>query len=130
LIRYVVDDKFILGSTDFLKNLLTPDIIQIQGRAGDTIELKDGSWVGCIDHAFKGIEHLECAQIHQYGTDKPIEIKLVAGNDFVTEDENQLRANIIRMVGDDMHLQFIYCKREDLTYSANQKYKLIIKHKL
>ncbi|MCX6322608.1 MAG: hypothetical protein NTZ41_00195 [Sphingobacteriales bacterium] len=130
LIRYVVEDKFILGSTDFLKNLLTPDIIQIEGRAGDTIELKDGSWVGCIDHAFKGIEHLECAQIHQYGTDKPIEIKLVAGNDFVTEDENQLRANIIRMVGDDMHLQFIYCKREDLTYSANQKYKLIIKHKL
>lgn len=129
LIRYAVEDKITLGSADFLKNLVTPEIIQIEGRAGDSIELKDGSWVGCIDHAFKGIEHLECAQVHQYGTEKAIEIKLVTGNDFIKEDENQLRANFIRMVGDDMPLQFTYCKREDLTYSANQKYKLIIKHK-
>ena len=129
LIRYAVDDKITLGSNDFLKNLVAPDIIQIEGRAGDNLDLKDGSVVGCIDHAFKGIHHLQCAQVHQYTVNEPIEIKLVTVPAFSKADEDQLKANFIRMIGENMELKFTYCKREDLTYSASQKYKLIIKHK-
>ncbi len=129
LIRYVVEDRITLGSTDFLKNLVSPEIIQIEGRAGDNLDLKDGSVVGCIDHAFKGVNNLECAQVHQYNVEKPIEVKLVVTPDFGRDDENQLKSNMIRMIGENMQLFFTYCKREDLTYSANQKYKLIIKHK-
>ena len=129
LIRYAVEDRITLKSHDFLKNLVSPDIVQIEGRAGDNLDLKDGSVVGCIDHAFKGVNNLEMAQVHQYNVEKPIEIKLVTSPAFGQDDENQLKANFIRMVGENMQLMFTYCSREDLTYSANQKYKLIIKHR-
>ena len=129
LIRYAVEDRITLKSHDFLKNLVSPDIVQIEGRAGDNLDLKDGSVVGCIDHAFKGVNNLEMAQVHQYNVEKPIEIKLVTSPAFGQGDENQLKANFIRMVGENMQLMFTYCSREDLTYSANQKYKLIIKHR-
>lgn len=129
LIRYAVEDRVTIKSHDFLKNLVSPDIVQIEGRAGDNLDLKDGSVVGCIDHAFKGVNNLEMAQVHQYNVEKPIEIKLVTSPAFGQDDENQLKANFIRMVGENMQLMFTYCSREDLTYSANQKYKLIIKHR-
>ncbi len=129
LIRYAVEDRITIKSHDFLKNLVSPDIVQIEGRAGDNLDLKDGSVVGCIDHAFKGVNNLEMAQVHQYNVEKPIEIKLVTSPAFGQDDENQLKANFIRMVGENMQLMFTYCSREDLTYSANQKYKLIIKHR-
>lgn len=66
LIRYSVEDRITVKGNDFLNNLVSPEIISIDGRAGDTVELRDGSIVGCLDHAFKGVNHLECAQIHQY----------------------------------------------------------------
>lgn len=130
LIRYAVDDKLIVEGHDFLENIVAPRILRIEGRAGDTVELRDGSVVGCMDHAFKGVNHLETAQIHQYlnERERPLDIKLVVTPAFKPQDENQLRSNLERMIGD-QPLQFCYVQREDLTYSANQKYKLIIKHK-
>ena len=129
LIRYVVEDRVTVNSTDFVQNIISPDIVQIEGRAGDTLELKDGSLVGCIDHAFKGVENLDIAQVHQYNVENPLEVKIVVNEKFSTKDENQLTANFRRMIGENMELKFTYCKREDLTYSGNQKYKLIIKKK-
>ena len=129
LIRYAVDDKLIVEGHDFLENIVAPKILRIEGRAGDTVELRDGSVVGCMDHAFKGVSHLETAQIHQYVNDKarPLDIKLVVNKSFQPSDEQQLRSNLSRMIGD-QPLEFSYVTREDLTYSSNQKYKLIIKH--
>lgn len=130
LIRYVVEDKIIVEGNNFLENITDPKILRIEGRAGDTVELMDGSVVGCMDHAFKGVGHLETAQIHQYLQDRnrPLEIKLVVTSSFKPTDEQQLQENLRRMIGE-QPLEFVYCTREDLTYSANQKYKLIIKHK-
>ena len=129
LIRYVVEDHITLASDGFEKNLISPEIISITGRAGDTLDLQDGSSVGCIDHAFKGVNNLEIAQVHQYNTQDPIEFKLVTSNLFTKQDEQQLRNNLIKMLGEKTPLQFTFCKKEDLTYSANQKYRLIIKKK-
>ncbi|MBS1741501.1 MAG: phenylacetate--CoA ligase family protein [Bacteroidetes bacterium] len=130
LIRYAVDDKLIVEGNDLIENILAPKIMRIEGRAGDTVELRDGSVVGCMDHSFKGVPHLETAQIHQYINDKerPLEIKLVTTAGWNNDNEMQLRANLQRMIGD-MPVEFKLVTREDLTYSANQKYKLIIKHK-
>ncbi|MEO8768971.1 MAG: hypothetical protein ABI402_02765 [Ferruginibacter sp.] len=130
LIRYAVDDKLIVEGTDLLENIVAPKILRIEGRAGDTVELKDGSVVGCMDHSFKGVSHLETAQIHQYllEKDRPLLVKLVVNPAFGKSDEDQLRANMGRMIGN-MPIEFTYVTREDLTYSANQKYKLIVKHK-
>jgi phenylacetate-CoA ligase len=129
LIRYAVEDNIVIEGNDLLENIVAPKIIRIEGRTGDTVELRDGSIVGCMDHAFKGVDNLECAQIHQYGMDKPLEIKLVVGPAFAPRDEEQLGANLARMIGN-MPVDYQYVRREDLTYSANQKYKLVIKHTL
>lgn len=128
MIRYIVEDKIIVNGNDILQNIIAPDIESIQGRAGDTVELRDGSVVGCMDHSFKGVSHLETAQIHQYPYIEPILVKLVVTPAWNENDEKQLRANMARMIGD-LKVEFEFCNRDDLTYSANQKYKLIIKHK-
>jgi phenylacetate-CoA ligase len=129
LIRYVVDDKIVVGSDDFYTNLISPEIIQIEGRIGDNILLKDGSVVGCVDHAFKGINHLEMAQVHQYDLDTPINIKIVVNSFFNAEDENQLKKNWIRLVGENNPFHFTYCNVEDLTHIPGKKFRLIIKKK-
>jgi hypothetical protein len=79
--------------------------------------------VGCIDHSFKGVKNLEMAQVHQYNVQDPIEIKLVVSPSFSKSDEDQLRANWIRMVGTEMDLNFTYCTKSDLTIIPNQKYR-------
>jgi phenylacetate-CoA ligase len=129
LIRYVVTDKVTVTGNDLIQNIINPTIMGIEGRIGDNVDLKDGSVVGCMDHAFKGVPNIETAQIHQYNVQDPIEIKVVATPAFTQENEDQLRANLIRMIGTDMEIKFTYCTREDLTYSANQKFNLIIKRK-
>ena len=129
LIRYVVDDVVEVTPASFEKNIVAPTILSIQGRASENVELKDGSLVGCLDHTFKGVKHIEMAQIHQYNVQDPIEVKLVTTPAFSSIEEEQLRKNWIRMVGTDMEIKFTYCTMDDLTTFPNQKYKLIIKQK-
>ena len=129
LIRYEVDDQIEVESKDFLQNLINPKILSISGRQSDNVILKDGSHVGCVDHAFKGVNHIEMAQIHQYNVIDPIEVKLVVNPSFSKADEDQLRANWVRMVGTEMELLFTYCDKTELTYIPYQKYHIIIKQK-
>ena len=129
IIRYEVDDRITVESNDFLQNQIAPKIINIAGRASENVILKDGSHVGCIDHSFKGVKNLEMAQVHQYNVQDPIEIKIVVTPSFSKADEDQLRANWVRMVGTEMELKFVYCTKSDLTIHPNQKYRLIIKQK-
>jgi phenylacetate-CoA ligase len=129
LIRYSVDDQIEVTSNDFLQNQINPEIKSIFGRQSENVILKDGSVVGCLDHAFKGVKNIDMAQVHQYNVKDPIEIKLVVTPNFSMTDEDQLRANWIRMVGTEMELKFTYCTKSELTYYPNQKYKFIIKQK-
>jgi phenylacetate-CoA ligase len=129
LIRYVVDDVVEVAPASFEKNIVSPTILSIQGRVSENVELKDGSLVGCLDHTFKGVKHIEMAQIHQYNVQDPIEVKLVTTPAFSSVEEAQLRNNWVRMVGTEMEIKFTYCSMEDLTTFPNQKYRLIIKKK-
>jgi phenylacetate-CoA ligase len=45
IIRYEVDDRITVASTDFLQNQISPKIINIAGRASENVILKDGSHV-------------------------------------------------------------------------------------
>ena len=128
LIRYEVHDIVTLNSQGLINDNLNPDIISIEGRASENLLLKDGSVVGCIDHAFKGVKNLEIAQVHQYNVTDPLNIKIVVTASFSKTDEEQLKTNFIRMVGVETELKFTYCKREDLTFTKNKKYRLIIKN--
>lgn len=128
LIRYQVPDRIQVRSNDFYENLICPEIVSIEGRSSDNIELKDGSVVGCVDHAFKGVPHLEMAQVHQYSVHEPIRIKLVKSPNFSIKEEEMLTRNWRRMVGDAMDLQFETCTREELTQFPGKKFQLVIKH--
>ena len=128
LIRYQVDDIIKLNESDFYKNIVSPDIHSIQGRAGVNIDLKDGSSVACIDHSFKGIDFLEMAQVHQYLIDSPLEIKLVVSKGFNNSHLNLFKSKFSNMVGFDTDFFITYSKMEDLTYSISNKFSLVIKH--
>jgi len=128
LIRYQVDDIVILNTTNFLKNIVSPDIHSILGRVGVNIDLKDGSSVACIDHAFKGISYLEMAQVHQYSIDSSLEIKLVVLNGFDNYQLNVLKCKFSNMVGMNTDFFITFCKLEDLTFSKGQKFSLVVKH--
>ena len=127
LIRYKVEDNISTKNNNFKENILHPKIEKINGRSGDLITLKDGSVVGCIDNAFKGINNLEWAQIYQFDVHQPIEVKIVVNTHFNKTDEEKLRSHFIRMIGVETDLVFIYAKKEDLVFSKNGKYQLIIK---
>jgi phenylacetate-CoA ligase len=127
LIRYKVDDVVKIKPDSFTQQLLHPEISNIEGRVGDNLVLLDGSVVGCIDHAFKGVKNLDWAQVYQYDTLNPIEVKIIVNEQFAKSDEDQLRANFIRMVGANTPLIFTYAKKEDLVFSKSGKYQLIIK---
>jgi phenylacetate-CoA ligase len=129
LIRYKVDDIIKLKSTGFENNLLHPQIESIYGRASDNLFLTDGSVVGCIDHAFKGVKHIEMAQVHQYEQTDPIDIKIIVNQKFSKSDEDQLRANFIRMVGTETPFSFTYAKKEDMVFPKNGKYQLVVKNR-
>ena len=128
LIRYQVDDIVQLNNSDFLKNIVCPDIHSIQGRAGVNIDLKDGSSVACIDHSFKGISFLEMAQVHQYSIDAPLEIKLVVSKGFNNSHLNTFKSKFSNMVGMDTDFFITYSKMDDLTYSSSNKFSLVVKH--
>ncbi len=127
-IRYAVRDKIVVNGNDFMQNIVAPDIVRIEGRSTDTLDLKDGSIVGCIDHAFKGLHHLEYAQVHQYTVQEPIEIKMVVRPDFGSNDLELFKSKFVNMVGKDTPYFITYCKRENLTFSSVNKFKLVIKH--
>ena len=129
LIRYKVDDIIKLKSAGFENNLLHPQIESISGRASDNLFLTDGSVVGCIDHAFKGVKHIEMAQVHQYENTDPIDIKIIVNQKFSKSDEDQLRANFIRMVGTETPFFFNYAKKEDMVFPKNGKYQLVVKNR-
>lgn len=128
LIRYEVDDRITVKSNDFYKNLISPEITQIEGRAGDTLELMDGSVVGCIDHAFKGVDNLIMAQIYQSISDKSIEIKLVVNQAFNQLSEIKLKQNLIRMLGTETPTRLTICNESELILHKNKKFRLIIKN--
>lgn len=127
LIRYQVDDVIKVNKNDFISNIISPEIISIKGRIGETIDLKDGGKVGCIDHAFKGINHLEQAQIYQKCIEEVLIIKLVVHEAFNKIEENKLRSNLINMLGDEIDIEFIYCALNELIFFKNEKFRLIIK---
>jgi phenylacetate-CoA ligase len=128
LIRYQIDDRIKVKSIHLLENIIAPEIINIDGRSGDVLELKDGSIVSCIDHAFKGVDNLLMAQINQSKSNKSIEVKVVVNSNFTQYNENHLKNNLNKMIGFDTPIHLKICDENDLFINRNSKFKLIIKN--
>jgi hypothetical protein len=96
-----------------LENIVSPKVLRIEGRAGDTVELKrwKRGWVyGSFVQRCKQPGNSPDPPICRKET---LEVKLVVSPSWKPEDEQQLRSNMARMIGD-MPVEFILCKRETL----------------
>lgn len=129
LIRYRVDDIIKTNKSTLLQNIIHPNIIAIDGRASETIKLRDGSEVGCIDYIFKEIDHLEMAQVYQMYPGEDIDIKLVTNEQFGIAEQTKLLQRARRLLGDEVKVNIIPSTKADLVSPNNGKYRLIIKGK-
>ncbi|MGB3849162.1 MAG: hypothetical protein WA958_04295 [Tunicatimonas sp.] len=121
LIRYRVDDVFVVNEGE-------PRTVEsIQGRSNDYLLLPDGSRVSLLCNAMKGINHLLLAQIVQHDASGFV-VNVVVEEDFGPEDEQQIRNNLSKRVGDDIPITVAYVDEDDIIKSFAGKYKLIINH--
>ena len=121
LIRYRVDDVFVTADAEKGEKVIE----SIQGRSNDYLLLPDGTQVGLLCNAMKGINNLLFAQIVQ---DNPLSftLRLVVNGSFTEKDEQQARGNIIKRVGTDAHFDIKYIREDEIIRSKAGKYKMII----
>ena len=127
LIRYQVNDVIKINKSNYLTDFVNPDIISINGRVAESIELKDGSVVACIDYVFKEIDHLEVAQVYQRFPGSDIDVKVVTGEKFGDLEKFRLLKRIRWLLGNEIGVNIIKSTKKDLIFSEKEKYKLIIK---
>ena len=122
LIRYRVDDVFVTSDTE----AGGPKVVEsIQGRSNDYLILPDGTQVGLLCNAMKGIDHLLFAQIVQEHAHS-FTLKLVVDDHFTEKDEQQVRNNIIKKVGSSAVFDIIYVNEDKIIRSKSGKFKMII----
>ena len=121
LIRYRVDDVLMTAPK-------TADgrtrIDMIKGRTNDFLILPDGTRVGLLCCAFKGINHLQYAQIVQENT-QGFSINVVAEEKFSREDEAHLRGNVVNRIGESLPFDIRYVDESQIKRSKAGKFKLI-----
>jgi phenylacetate-CoA ligase len=79
----------------------------INGRREDYVVLRDGTFVGRMDHIFKDMINIREAQIHQTRPGE-MTIRVVRGCDYGVDDEHALRREAAKRVGDDMTVNIDY----------------------
>jgi phenylacetate-CoA ligase len=73
---------------------------RVDGRLEDYVVLRSGARVGRMDHIFKDMVNVVEAQIHQ-DTPGELTIRVVPGDNYSDADENQLRRETLKRVGED-----------------------------
>ena len=122
LIRYRVDDVFVTTNTE----AGGPKIIEsIQGRSNDYLLLPDGTRVGLLCNAMKGIDHLLFAQIVQEHN-QSFTLRLVVNDHFTEKNEQQARNNIIKRVGERALFDVEYVREDEIIRSKSGKFKMIV----
>jgi phenylacetate-CoA ligase len=124
LIRYSVNDVIqVSGKKTSLVE--TTKIKSIQGRIDDTLILKDGTRIGRLDVAFKGVENLLFAQFIQDDINS-FRLNLVVNEKFRDSDKEFIRKKVIERVGKDMEFKIFIVDQKDIILSKSGKYKLVI----
>jgi phenylacetate-CoA ligase len=79
----------------------------INGRQEDYVVLRNGIFVGRMDHIFKDMINIREAQIHQTRPGE-MTIRVVRGRAYGVDDEHALRSEAAKRVGDDMTVNIEY----------------------
>jgi phenylacetate-CoA ligase len=107
LLRYDAQD--IVGVSDQECGCGRPGRIvdSIDGRLEDYIVLKNGAKLGRLDHVFKDMIHVREAQIVQHASGI-LDVLVVRGQSYCESDEQSLRLELTRRIGNDMEFKIEY----------------------
>lgn len=98
-------------------------VIDIDGRNEDYIILRDGTKVGRLDHIFKDMINVNECQLKQHKIGR-IEIHLVKGNRYTSQDEVHLLNEFHTRVGNDVELNIEYV--DSIERPATGKLRFVI----
>ncbi len=123
LIRYEVNDV-VQHQNKYDDKHKSLEIDEIQGRVEDYVLLPDGSKIGRMDVAFKGINGIKKAQLIQHSVSE-IEILLVTDH-FETAEKVKLQKQLTDRLGSEIKIIINEVQEEDLQKSKNKKFKFVI----
>jgi len=123
LIRYQTNDV-ILHQNKYDKANKSLEIDEIQGRVEDYILLPDGSKIGRMDVAFKGIDGIQKAQILQHSIQN-VEVLVVTHN-FNASAETKLQQNLKNRLGNQLKFSIKKVTEKELQQAENKKFKFVI----
>lgn len=109
LIRYDIGDTAVPGSNQCACGRNFPTIEKIYGREDDFILTPDGRRVGRLDPIFKGLTSIKMAQIVQTKLNE-IEIKLIPGESYTSNDGGILKKELRKRVGDSININITLVK--------------------
>jgi phenylacetate-CoA ligase len=123
LIRYQMNDRINVEKDGDGKIIIQ----SISGRKEDIVVCKDGTKVGRLDHIFKNTVNIKNAQIIQHKAGEII-INVVPENNVLSEEsKNNIVNEAIKRFGvGNMNITVNRIEIEEIIYSKNRKYKLVI----
>lgn len=101
-----------------------PIIHSITGRRDDILYTEEKGYVGRLDTAYKGLDHIRESQIVQTALDK-IEIYLVTECGYTEKTEQELKKNLQNRLGTQAEYQFLYV--DWIPRGANGKFRSVIR---
>ena len=122
LIRYKVNDAFVLANGQRDDRTV---VESVQGRSNDYLLLHDGTRVGLLCNALKGVDHMLFAQIVQEHA-QSFTIRLVVNDHFSAKNELQVRKSIIARVGEAQPFNIVYINEDEIIRSKSGKFKMIV----
>ncbi len=120
LIRYDVKDT---ASIQFMNNV--PEVISLDGRIEDYVELVDGRKFGRMDYAFKNINHIKEAQIYQPSINH-LEIRIVKGDNFENKGGTAFIEKEVRKFIQSNQIKITFKIMDEIPKTANKKLRFVI----
>nr|WP_312579450.1 hypothetical protein [Sedimentibacter sp.] len=117
-VRYEIGDV-----VDFIETSEGRQINSIDGRSDDYIVLSNGTKVGRLAHILNGVSNISESQIIQKKIGE-ITIKIVRGNDYSKDDENQLIKNLHTKIGEAENINIDYIN--EIPRTKNGKLRFVI----
>jgi len=108
LLRYDTDDMVVVRDGATCSCGRAGRVVErIDGRLEDYVILRNNTRVGRMDHIFKDMINIQEAQIYQRRPGE-ITIRVVRGRNYGETDEEQLRREIAKRVGDEIDVAVEY----------------------
>lgn len=123
LLRYEVQDMATPSDELCSCGRASRVVATVDGRQEDYVVLANGARLGRLDHAFKDLDRIREAQIHQ-ARPGAITVRVVRSPEYTEVDERRLRAELAQRLGDSTEIAVEY--HEKLPRTAAGKLRFVV----